>query len=91
MGLRLLVLAAVLVLGACGTDERDRTTGGAATGAATGATIGLLGGPVGVVLGAAIGSGVGATTGAVTNPDDIDLGSPPWGSEPSARQQAAHQ
>lgn len=72
---------ALLSLAACGTQPRERTTGGAAAGAATGATIGLLGGPVGVVLGAAIGSGVGATIGGVTHPRDINLGTPPWGND----------
>ena len=76
--LRVCYLLAVLPIAACGTHERERTTGGAATGAATGATIGLLGGPVGVVVGALIGSGVGATTGAVTRPRDLNLGPPPW-------------
>lgn len=68
-----------LPLAACGTQPRERTTGGAAAGAATGATVGLIGGPVGVVVGAAIGSGVGATTGAVTHSSDLNLGAPPWG------------
>lgn len=82
--LRTVALLLVLASSSCGTDEKDRTTGGAATGAATGATIGLLGGPIGVVLGAVVGSGAGATTGAVTNPNDINLGPPPWGGEASA-------
>jgi hypothetical protein len=76
--LRVFCLLAVLPIAACGTHERDRTTGGAAAGAATGATIGLLGGPVGVVVGAVIGSGAGATTGAVTPSRDLNLGAPPW-------------
>jgi phage tail tape-measure protein len=73
-------LALLFPLSGCGTQERDRTTGGAATGAATGAAIGLVGGPVGVVLGALIGGGAGATTGAVTPPQDLNLGAPPWSS-----------
>lgn len=70
----------LFALAACGTNESDRTTGGAATGAATGATVGLIGGPVGVALGAVIGAGVGATTGGVTKAKDVNLGAPPWSS-----------
>ena len=74
----LCICGLTLLLAGCGTDPRDRTTGGAASGAATGAAVGLLGGPVGVVIGALIGSGAGATTGAVTPPRDLNLGPPPW-------------
>ena len=74
----LCLLGAALLLAGCGTDPRDRTTGGAAGGAATGAAIGLIGGPVGVVVGALIGGGAGATTGAVTPTRDLNLGAPPW-------------
>ena len=73
-----------LALAACGTGTQERTTGGAAAGAATGAGIGALAGPVGVLGGAAIGGGVGAVTGATTEPDTVNLGSPPW-SNPQAR------
>jgi hypothetical protein len=76
--------ALVLAAGACGTGERERTTGGAAAGAATGAGIGALGGPVGALTGAAIGAGAGAVTGAVTSPSDVNLGQPPW-SNPEVR------
>ena len=71
-------LGLVLLVGACGTTEADRTQGGAAGGAATGAAFGLIGGPVGVVVGAVIGGGAGALTGASTSPSDLNLGSPPW-------------
>lgn len=63
---------------ACGRQESDRASGGAATGAATGATVGLLGGPVGVVIGALIGGGAGAATGVTVDPKHLDLGPPPW-------------
>jgi hypothetical protein len=76
--------AVALACAACGTSERDRTTGGAAAGAATGAGIGALGGPVGALAGAAIGGGVGAVTGATTSPSDVNLGRPPW-SNPEVR------
>jgi hypothetical protein len=75
------ILGAALSVGllaACGTNEDDRTTGGAATGAGTGATIGLIGGPIGVVVGAVIGGGAGALTGATTKSQDVNLGPPPW-------------
>lgn len=73
--------AAVMVLAACGTQEPDRATGGAATGAGTGAVIGLIGGPVGVGAGALIGGAVGATTGVAVAPRDLTLPPPPWSSE----------
>lgn len=77
-------VALAALLGACGTDTRERTTGGAAAGAATGAGVGALGGPVGALAGAAIGGGAGAVTGAVTEPSTVNLGEPPW-SNPEAR------
>jgi peptidoglycan hydrolase-like protein with peptidoglycan-binding domain len=73
-----------LLTAACGTDTRERTTGGAAAGAATGAGVGALGGPPGALAGAAIGGGIGAVTGATTEPSTLNLGEPPW-SNPQAR------
>jgi len=78
------IVAAALLLGACGTNSEDRTTGGAAAGAATGAGVGALGGPVGVAAGALVGGGAGAVAGATTTPDQVNLGRPPW-SNPEAR------
>ena len=75
---RCVTLAVVGLLAACGSEEPERTQGGAATGAATGAAVGLIGGPVGVVVGGLIGGAAGATTGAATKPNAIDLGPPPW-------------
>ncbi|WP_135469345.1 peptidoglycan-binding domain-containing protein [Crenalkalicoccus roseus] len=72
------VAGLVLAVGACGTAQPDRTTGGAAAGAATGAGIGALAGPPGVLAGAAIGAGAGAVTGAATDPRTVNLGDPPW-------------
>ncbi len=66
------------LLAGCGTNDKDRVQGGAATGAATGATIGLVGGPIGVVVGGVIGGGVGAVTGASTDSKDLNLGKPIW-------------
>jgi hypothetical protein len=78
----LIAFAALTLLAACGSQEPDRATGGAATGAGTGATIGLLGGPVGVVIGALIGGAAGAATGAAVSPRDLTLPPPPWTDQP---------
>jgi hypothetical protein len=75
---RLAAFGAIALLAACGTNEKDRTEGGAAAGAATGATVGLVGGPVGVVAGAVIGGGAGAIAGATTPAKDVNLGKPVW-------------
>ncbi|MGE4045966.1 MAG: hypothetical protein AB7F35_14010 [Acetobacteraceae bacterium] len=75
---RTIVLGLALILGACGTQQPERTTGTAAAGAGTGALIGLVGGPVGVVVGAVVGAGAGAATGAGVGPSHINLGPPPW-------------
>jgi hypothetical protein len=66
------------LLAACGTQPKERTTGGAAAGAASGAAIGALAGPPGMAVGALVGGGAGAVTGAATNPKDVNLGKPPW-------------
>jgi hypothetical protein len=73
--------AAAMMLAACGEQQPDRATGGAATGAGTGAVIGLVGGPIGVGVGALIGGAVGATTGAAVAPRDLTLPPPPWSAE----------
>jgi len=79
MKLRIMSAAALaLALAACGTNERERVTGGAAAGAATGAGVGALGGPVGAAVGAVVGGGAGAVTGATTSPSDVNLGRPLW-------------
>lgn len=79
-----LAIALTLSLAACGTGEKERTTGGAAAGAATGAGVGALAGPPGALVGAGVGAGVGAVTGATTTPNQVNLGKPPW-SNPNAR------
>ena len=78
------VVTSVALLAACGTGQKERTTGGAAAGAATGAGIGALAGPPGVVVGALIGGAGGAATGAATSPSQVNLGKPPW-TNPQAR------
>jgi osmotically inducible lipoprotein OsmB len=71
-----LILAALLILTACGADKTDRTIGGAVVGAGTGALIGSTVGAPG--YGALIGAGVGAGVGAMTDIDTINLGKPWW-------------
>ena len=73
-----LVLAAALAVAACGTDQKDRVTGGAATGALAGAGIGALFGGWGAIPGAIIGGAAGAGTGYATKPEDVNLGEPVW-------------
>jgi hypothetical protein len=80
-------LAALTVLAACGTQEPDRATGGAATGAGTGAVIGLIGGPIGIGVGALIGGAVGATTGAAVSPKNLTLPPAPWSGQHAASAQ----
>jgi hypothetical protein len=72
------------LLAACGTQPKERASGGAAAGAATGAAVGALGGPPGMAVGALVGGGAGAATGAATTPKDVNLGKPPW-TNPEAR------
>jgi len=71
------VIAAGLLLGACGTAPRDRAVGGAGIGAAGGAVLGAITGLT-VVEGAALGAVAGALTGVLTDPETLDLGTPPW-------------
>jgi len=73
-----LALGILGLLAACGTNPKERTTGGAAAGAATGAAVGALAGPPGMAVGALVGGGAGAVTGAATSPNDVNLGKPPW-------------
>lgn len=66
-----LVLSALALLSACGTDPGHRALTGAGIGAAGGAVGGaLLGNPA---AGAVIGGAAGAATGAFTSPRQIDL------------------
>lgn len=70
------VVAAGLLLAACGSTPEERAATGAAIGAAGGAVGGaLVGAPL---VGAAIGATAGAAVGAVTNPSQVDLGKPIW-------------
>lgn len=78
------ILPALSVVGlliGCGSNDRERVQGGAASGALAGAGIGLLGGPVGVLVGGLVGGGAGALTGASTSPDTLNLGRPIWANE----------
>jgi len=74
-----LAIAALLVLGACGTTLEDRTASGAGIGAGAGAVIGaIFSGGLGAGPGALIGAAVGGGAGALTSPSDVDLGKPVW-------------
>lgn len=78
MGTRLgvSIVAAALLLSACGTTTTDRAASGAGIGAAAGAIGGaFFGAPL---IGAAVGAAAGGTVGAVTTPSDVDLGKPVW-------------
>lgn len=71
-----ILIAAALLLGACGDTKTDRGLSGAGIGAGAGAIGGLLlGSPA---TGAAVGAAVGGAAGVLTDRDDIDLGDPAW-------------
>ncbi len=72
------LIAAMILVSACGTAPPDRAVSGGGIGMAAGAVIGVLTGGVSVLAGALIGGTAGAVVGAVTNPDEIDLGEPIW-------------
>src|SRR6516165_1460207 len=76
--IKIVALGMLGLLAACGTNPKERTTGGAAAGAATGAPVGALAGPPGMAVGALVGGGAGAVTGAATSPNQVNLGKPPW-------------
>jgi phage tail tape-measure protein len=76
--IKIVALGMLGLLAACGTNPKERTTGGAAAGAATGAAVGALAGPPGMAVGALVGGGAGAVTGAATSPSQVNLGKPPW-------------
>jgi osmotically inducible lipoprotein OsmB len=68
------VLAAALLLSACGQTPSDRAVTGAGLGAAGGAIVGaLVGAPA---IGALAGAAGGAAVGAATDPSEIYLGKP---------------
>ena len=72
----LCLVAAGLLLSACGSTQQDRALSGAGIGAAAGAVGGaLVGAPeVGVLIGAL----AGGTIGAATTPSQVDFGKPIW-------------
>ena len=74
---RVVAMAGLLVLAACGTNTTDRALSGGAIGAGGGA---LLGGATGLGAGtgALLGGAGGAAAGGLTKPSDIDLGKPVW-------------
>lgn len=70
------LLAAGVLLSACGTTTTDRTVSGGLLGAGTGAIIGSVTGSAG--NGALIGGLGGAAIGALTSSRDLNLGEPLW-------------
>jgi osmotically inducible lipoprotein OsmB len=75
----ILMVAAALLLSACGTNPADRAGSGALIGAGTGAAIGAIAaGPAGAAFGAWVGAAAGGAGGAVTSPSMVNLGQPVW-------------
>ena len=73
------LVAAALLLSACGTDPAGRAASGAVIGAGTGAAIGAIAsGPPGALFGAAVGAAAGGIGGAITPPSTVNLGTPAW-------------
>jgi osmotically inducible lipoprotein OsmB len=71
------MMAALIMLSACGHDPGERAVSGAGIGAGVGAVGGaLVGGDP--VTGAVVGGAAGAATGALTRDKDINLGRPIW-------------
>lgn len=71
------LVAAAIMLAACGSSTGDRGLSGAGIGAAAGTAVGAVTG-LGIIEGALIGAGAGGLTGALTDDDTIDLGDPWW-------------
>ena len=71
------LIAAALLLAACGSSFSDRTLSGAGIGAAAGTAVGAVTGLT-IVQGALLGAGAGGLTGALTDAEDFDLGKPWW-------------
>ena len=71
------LVAAMLMVTACGTSSGDRAVSGGGIGAAAGAVIGAITGLT-VLEGALIGTGLGAAIGGFTDADTVNLGEPIW-------------
>lgn len=72
-----LLVAALLLLSACGSSKTDRGVSGGAIGAGVGAATGAATGGS-TAGGAILGGAAGAATGVLTDDDDVDLGDPVW-------------
>jgi len=70
------VVVLAMAVSACGTTPGDRALSGGLLGAGAGAAIGSVTGSAG--RGAIIGGVGGAALGALTNPNTLNLGTPPW-------------
>ena len=74
---KLVGIALLTMLAACGNTTGDRALSGGAIGAGVGAVGGaVLGGSP--VTGAIVGGAVGAAAGGLTKKKDLDLGDPVW-------------
>lgn len=73
-----LLCASALLLGACGSNPKDRMLSGSGVGAGAGAAVGALFPGISVVGGAVTGALAGALAGGLTDEDQIDLGKPIW-------------
>lgn len=71
------ILAAGLLLAACGTRTEDRALSGGGIGAVAGTAVGAVTG-LSLLEGALIGAGIGAAAGALTDSNQVDLGEPIW-------------
>lgn len=69
-----------LALCGCGTLPEDRAASGAAIGGAGGAIVGAVTSAA-MLPALAIGAAIGGVAGLITDPDQIDLGAPPWRSQ----------
>ncbi len=72
-----LLLAATLLLAACGNTTGDRALSGAAIGTGAGLAVGAVTGAT-LLQGAVVGGALGAAAGALTNSDQVNLGRPAW-------------
>ena len=88
LGLRVIAIAGIFILSACGSDKGDRAITGAGIGAGAGAVVGAVTGLT-VLEGALIGAGAGAIIGGVTDEDTIDLGDPIWAEDDRPANKAA--
>ncbi len=86
----LCVLAAVLLLSACGETRGERAVTGAGIGAGAGAVVGAVTG-LGAGTGALVGATAGGIAGFLTEKAELNLGDAPWDSSADAEAAPAEQ